>query len=386
MTRRGWAALAVACASIAGCGGWIDLESIAESHDSSPSAGADSKAVGAATGGRGDPTGGGGGAKLQQGGGAPSQSSAAEAGEASHGGVGLGSAGSDAAMGGKLPGAAGDPTPGSAGATEREPYTGMCARGDSLFGISGTIDGTAAYEAWSPWGMGWASRETHWMRAAGVFPHGLVYSVGGFGDLSHIGGQEPYPIPSVTPQALQLGVVALPDSDAGPGQVFCFGDGYSIDDPNVPYWLFTEHAKSLGTCPGVPVEGELTFCGSDPEGLCAQPVSGSLEGKSLPGDLLGAFISDDSTGAHMITGEAKYFMFQSYKSAGIESGTPGELDSGLLVVFPGTPGFEPSVYCVGEGSGYDFLPSGRMRNTFRNLSKLGECRANAGTDSIQVCY
>jgi hypothetical protein len=233
---------------------------------------------------------------------------------------------------------------------------------------------------WRTGTSGYANRETHWITNSDVAAGGLEWFVGG------LDGSLPFAPPGPVPHALQLGVIWAPNESELKGEVLCFGDGYAIEKPDVWYSTWSEHAKVLGRCPGVPVEGELTFCGDDPNGECASRISGSLEGKALPGELDYAFPSVGTDQQDAIAGEGRHFMFWVYAEGKIVPFVPGKLSSGLLLIYPEAPGFEPAVYCIGDGSGYDNLSDGRVRSTFRNLSKLGECHANAGNDSIQVCY
>jgi hypothetical protein len=167
----------------------------------------------------------------------------------------------------------------------------------------------------------------------------------------------------------------------------CFGDGGVYATNELSYDGYSNHARLLGQCPGVPVAGELTLCGSDFDGECAAPISGTLEGASLSAGNLQLKVRDDG----IVDGEADHFKLFGYTDDASPETIPlspsaGQLDEGFLIVYPNTPGLAPAVYCVGDSSTFDSFSSGNhVETTLRNLSKLGECRGNAGNDAVQFC-
>jgi len=256
------------------------------------------------------------------------------------------------------------------------PAQTACGQGGST-GIAGTIDGVQIHEAWEPVSGIWQNRITHWSLDSQFAGNAFEYFLGG--DAQQLD-------PPGSGQPVHLGVVRAPASSALAGQVLCFGDGGANFSDKLSYHGYSNHARVLGQCPGVPVEGELTLCGSDFNAECAAPISGTLEGTPLQANNLQLGMRDSA----LLDGESDSLKLYGYVEGYVEpeprSSNAGEITEGFLIIYPNTPGFAPAVYCLGPGSTFDAFSKGNyIEASLRNLSKLGECPNNAGDDAVQLC-
>jgi hypothetical protein len=328
-----------ACSIAAGCGGWVDIDNLpavkAAAGDGNGVAG-----TGTATGGSANPTGGRGGVVLVD-----------------------------------------EPVSDGGDDSGPAPAETACDQGGST-GIAGSIDGAQLHETWEIEGSQWWNRTNHWSDGTQFASNSFEFFMGG--DARHLDS------PADAPQRVRLGVVRAPASSVVAGQVLCFGDGSLHWTPQLSYAGYSNHARVLGQCPGVPVAGELTLCGSDPNEECAAPISGTLEGTTLSANNLELGMREPT----LLDAEADHFKLYGYTdgdpNGSVDPRFPmaraGQIEEGFLMVFPNTPGFAPAVYCVGPNSTFSsFANSNHVETTLRNLSKLGECRSSAGTDPVQFC-
>lgn len=179
---------------------------------------------------------------------------------------------------------------------------------------------------------------------------------------------------------IDFGFLVAPTPGGIPGQAICFGSG--IRDVGVFGQSFeSSKATLLGACPGTPVTGDVTFCG----GNCP-PVTGDIEGK-IPGTAF-FYTSVVRPGGNYVHAQSSEIFARAYTSTDIEPGTPtsGDMESALIFTFPEGQ-FGGAVYCAGPGSTYDLFSSPDVSTVlhFQNLSKLGTCTADSGSDTMLAC-
>jgi hypothetical protein len=181
------------------------------------------------------------------------------------------------------------------------------------------------------------------------------------------------------------GWLTLASESPDPSAVYCLGPGSTMkageptdDGIRLDYELTL---SKLGSCPGTPVSGSLSFCyGPNGDASCPDGVVGELEGTPIKTTLQG--------GAHVIDFDMKEdmatFMFNQswirmrYPKAG------GPLESGLLLDAAGSTSELTTAYCL-DAATLTPVGTATYRVEISSISKLGDCGDGATVGSAQIC-
>ena len=155
-------------------------------------------------------------------------------------------------------------------------------------------------------------------------------------------------------------VWALDADGSSPGELLCTpeGSGSTLRRHADELQLNVRGLANLGSCPGTPVEGELTLCTGS--ACAASGLSGTLDGMAW------------HSSSWLRVGNQVWFTDRSHlQLASAPSGMP--FNWGILITSPNSP-LGAQVFCIGAGT----LQASNW--TLQNLSSLGVCPADgAGT-------
>lgn len=299
----------------------------------------------------------------------PSTGSAGSAG--TNNAAGASSAGSAQGGGGGTSGGGQPGASGEAGAGGEGPAD--CLSLGSSANIAGTLEGSPIAEYWDVSSVAHVMGDP-WMVSYEFEDEGFDFFRGtNMGDPLNFGEGA---------RDLEVGVLWAPATSSLEGAVVCFGAG-SAEAVNPPQLeLRTDTAKLLGSCPGEPVDGELVLC-SDGSLNCPEPVADELDGAML--DRSGVQVWGSGVGTPSMSARGEHLMAKAFADRAIESEVSGNIEQAILITFPSSA-LGGAVYCAGEGSTFDWSTAENgTRMTFRNLSKLGDCDGEAGSDSLLLC-
>jgi hypothetical protein len=176
--------------------------------------------------------------------------------------------------------------------------------------------------------------------------------------------------------AIDRSVLQLFGELTTPGELFCTGEAsgstMSLNVDEVT--LDLQNVHSLGSCPGTPVDGELTFCGGFGGG-CESALSGTLEGMAVT--------SNSSQSSLATEGGTSTWYGDDRELLNMVTDAAGNVVWAIFVAGPETP-FAGAVYCAGEGSSY-VADDDSATYTLRNLSKLAACPTDASADALTGC-
>jgi hypothetical protein len=205
-------------------------------------------------------------------------------------------------------------------------------------------------------------------------------------------------------KARQLGDSFDPQDDLAPAQPYALGGWLALDtegpDPSAVYCLNTgstltagEKAEDgqpldfqltlskLGSCPGTPVSGSLSFCyGPMSDASCPDGVVGELEGTPIMTTLQGGARNSDL----LMTEDVASFMFgerwirMRFPIAG------GPLETGLLLDAAGSTFELTTAYCLDTATATP-IGTSSYRIEVSSISKLGDCSEGASVGTAHVC-
>jgi hypothetical protein len=167
---------------------------------------------------------------------------------------------------------------------------------------------------------------------------------------------------------IKQSVWALSASATAPGEILCSatGSGSSIARNGDELTFDVRKLASLGSCPGKPVSGQLSWC--NPPTCLTGAASGSIGG--VDWTALGYGISILNKNGGLSFDDGSYLR--------IAQGAANVTERwGLLITAANSP-FGGQIFCVGEMTGTD------TNMIFSQLSTLGACPTN-GSGSLDSC-
>lgn len=180
--------------------------------------------------------------------------------------------------------------------------------------------------------------------------------------------------------------VFMPPSEQAPS-VYCVGGG-TVSRAGDEALAELTAMSLLGSCPGVPVEGELQVCfgfGESCGDVAGDSVNGTLDGQPMDTALSGYLGIGGSFQAPMPAG----FLLWTEERDFTSTVTTGALRSGLIFTDPAGP-HGGAIYCAGDTSTWEEIAGESFSDntliTMTGLSKLGGCVGAApGTDQLSGC-
>lgn len=176
------------------------------------------------------------------------------------------------------------------------------------------------------------------------------------------------------------GLLRMPAEGPSPLDVFCVGTGTVLAPPG-PASYSLRSLRTLGECPGTPVEGQVSISLKFAEG---SPIESTIPGAEFKWSdqvaSAGPFQMDN-------TGERAWNIDLSNDGVLIVDLYNGAVDGALLMIASSSPD-AGAVYCAGSGS--VLQDSGNVTPTkivLNDLSRLGTCATAEPIDGeVDVCW
>lgn len=181
------------------------------------------------------------------------------------------------------------------------------------------------------------------------------------------------------------GWLSFDSEGPNPNALYCLNEGSTLTpgekvDERQPIEMALSVSK-LGTCPGTPVSGNLTFCyGPNQDATCPKGITGELAGEPVMTTLAGIARMGQVEDA---SEDVSTFLFGERWLRVRVPKTGGALEGGLLLDADDT--FElTEAYCLDAGT-VTTVGNSSYKVSITSISKLGACSGSATVGTARVC-